>query len=77
MQCRFDKITFNYKVRGEGRPLLALHGMPLDHRSMVAAIEPLFRRRKGWRRIYPDLPWMGRTKGPEWLVSQDLVLGDQ
>lgn len=74
MRCRLDKITFHYKVRGKGRPLLALHGMPLDHRSMLAAIEPLFRRRKGWRRIYPDLPGMGKTKGPEWLESQDQVL---
>jgi pimeloyl-ACP methyl ester carboxylesterase len=74
MLCRLDNITFHYRVRGEGRPLLVLHGMPLDHRSMLAAIEPLFRRRKGWRRIYPDLPGMGKTKGPEWLVSQDQVL---
>jgi pimeloyl-ACP methyl ester carboxylesterase len=74
MNCRLDRITFHYKVRGEGRPLLALHGMPLDHRSMLAAIEPLFRKRKGWMRIYPDLPGMGKTNGPDWLVRQDQVL---
>jgi len=74
MKCRLEKITFHYKVRGQGRPLLALHGMPLDHRSMLDAIEPLFRKRKGWMRIYPDLPGMGKTKGPDWLVSQDQVL---
>lgn len=74
MQCRLEKMTFHYTVRGKGRPLLVLHGMPLDHRSMLAAIEPLFKRRGGWRRIYPDLPGMGGTEGPEWLVSQDQVL---
>ena len=74
MKCRLEKITFHYKARGQGRPLLALHGMPLDHRSMLDAIEPLFRKRKGWMRIYPDLPGMGKTKGPDWLVSQDQVL---
>lgn len=74
MKCRLENITFHYKSKGQGRPLLALHGMPLDHRSMLAAIEPLFRRRKGWRRIYPDLPGMGKTKGPDWLTCQDQVL---
>ena len=74
MQCRLDRIEFHYKVRGEGRPLLALHGMPLDHRSMMDAIEPLFRKRRGWMRIYPDLPGMGKTKGPDWLFCQDQML---
>jgi pimeloyl-ACP methyl ester carboxylesterase len=74
MQCRLDKITFHYKVRGKGRPLLALHGMPLDHRAMQDAVEPLFKKRRGWMRIYPDLPGMGQTAGPDWLVSQDQVL---
>lgn len=74
MKCRLEKIEFHYKVKGEGLPLLALHGMPLDHRSMMDAIEPLFRKRRGWMRIYPDLPGMGKTRGPEWLVSQDQVL---
>lgn len=74
MRCRLENITFHYKIRGKGRPLLALHGMPLDHRSMMDAIEPLFRKRRGWMRIYPDLPGMGKTQGPEWLTSQDQVL---
>lgn len=74
MKCRLENMTFHYERKGKGRPLLALHGMPLDHRSMAAAIEPLFRKRKGWLRIYPDLPGMGKTKGPDWLASQDQVL---
>jgi pimeloyl-ACP methyl ester carboxylesterase len=74
MKCRLDNITVHYKLRGEGRPLLALHGMPLDHCSMMDAIEPLFRKRRDWMRIYPDLPGMGRTKGPDWLSRQDQVL---
>jgi pimeloyl-ACP methyl ester carboxylesterase len=74
MVCRLDRITLHYLVKGEGKPLLALHGMPLDHRSMLNAIEPLFRKRKGWMRIYPDLPGMGKSGHPEWLVSQDQVL---
>jgi pimeloyl-ACP methyl ester carboxylesterase len=30
--------------------------------------------RSGWRRIYVDLPGMGRTQGPEWLTSHDQML---
>jgi pimeloyl-ACP methyl ester carboxylesterase len=74
LRCQLERMTFHYVIEGEGRPLLALHGMPLDHRSMADAIEPLFRKRRGWMRIYPDLPGMGKTRGPEWLVSQDQVL---
>jgi pimeloyl-ACP methyl ester carboxylesterase len=74
MECRLDRITVHYEVYGEGRPFLALHGWPLDHRAMVGAFEPIFAKRQGWKRIYPDLPGMGKTEGPEWLVSQDQVL---
>ena len=40
----------------------------------MGAFEPIFERRQRWRRIYPDLPGMGKTQGPEWLVTQDQVL---
>ena len=36
MKCRLENMTFHYERKGKGRPLLALHGMPLDHRSMAA-----------------------------------------
>ena len=74
MECRLDRITIHYKDRGEGRAFLALHGWPLDHRAVAGAFEPIFEKRHGWRRIYPDLPGMGRTEGPDWLVTQDQVL---
>jgi len=74
MECRLDRITIHYGVRGEGRVFLALHGWPLDHRAIVGAFEPIFARRQGWKRVYPDLPGMGKTKGPEWLVTQDQML---
>jgi pimeloyl-ACP methyl ester carboxylesterase len=51
-----------------------LCGWPADHRHMVSDFEPLFEQREGWRRIYPDLPGMGRTAGPGWITNQDQVL---
>jgi pimeloyl-ACP methyl ester carboxylesterase len=41
---------------------------------MVASMEPLFGARHGWRRLYPDLPGMGQTRGADWITSQDDVL---
>jgi pimeloyl-ACP methyl ester carboxylesterase len=64
----------HYEERGAGLPLVNLHGWPADHRQMMAMMEPLFQRRSGWRRIYLDLPGMGSSAGPEWLVSHDQML---
>jgi pimeloyl-ACP methyl ester carboxylesterase len=51
-----------------------LHGFPGDHRYMVHHFEPILAPRAGWRRIYPDLPGMGRSPAPDWLASQDDML---
>lgn len=44
-----------------GVPVLAIHGWTPDHRLMTGCLEPVFERRAGYRRIYPDLPGMGRS----------------
>jgi pimeloyl-ACP methyl ester carboxylesterase len=41
---------------------------------MLSYMEPLFKRREGWKRIYPDLPGMGNTPGMDWLTHQDQML---
>jgi pimeloyl-ACP methyl ester carboxylesterase len=64
-------IPVNYREIGEGRPVLLLHGMPTDHRHMVRAFEPVFERRPGWRRIYPDLPGHGLTPRADWISTED------
>jgi pimeloyl-ACP methyl ester carboxylesterase len=74
MRCELENITVHYGLYGEGRPILMLHGWAGDHRPMVSAMEPHFERRAGWRRIYPDLPGMGQTPGPDWITNQDQVL---
>jgi len=74
MECRLRKIGVHYQIHGEGRPFLALHGWGLDHRTMANTLEPIFRRRTGWKRIYPDLPGMGKTKAPDWLTASDQIL---
>ena len=74
MECKLKDITVYYEVYGQGRPLIALHGWSLDHHHMVSALEPVFKRRQGWKRIYPDLPGHGRTSGEDWITNQDQML---
>ena len=74
MECKLKGITVHYESFGEGRPLLALHGWGMDHRYMGSDMEPLFRERDGWRRIYPDLPGHGLTPGKDWIRNRDQEL---
>ncbi|MEW6085676.1 MAG: alpha/beta hydrolase [Chloroflexota bacterium] len=71
---QINGLDVYYKVVGEGRPIIFLHGNPADHRSMMSAFEPLFAERTGWQRIYFDLPGMGKTKGADWIESMDHML---
>jgi pimeloyl-ACP methyl ester carboxylesterase len=74
MDCRLQNTTIYYEQFGEGMPLLLLHGWSGDHRHMADDFEPLFEQREGWKRIYPDIPGMGRTLGPSWITNQDQML---
>jgi pimeloyl-ACP methyl ester carboxylesterase len=60
--------------QGEGLPVLALHGAGVDHREVMACLDPVFEGLSGYRRIYPDLPGMGRTPAPGTIRSADDVL---
>ncbi len=75
MECKLKQGTIYYETYGDGRPMLVLHGGYLDHRHMVSVIEPLFERRAGWKRIYPDLPGHGRSDVADSVSSHDQVLG--
>ncbi|MDQ1541829.1 MAG: hypothetical protein QOH29_2555 [Actinomycetota bacterium] len=68
------QVVVHYVEHGAGRPVLVLHGAGVDHREAQACFEPLLDRVAGLRRIYPDLPGMGRTAAPETLRSADDVL---
>jgi len=74
MDCQLKDITVHYEMLGEGRPIILLHGWSMDHRHMVSDMEPLFRHRDGWKRIYLDLPGHGTTPGKDWITNQDMIL---
>jgi pimeloyl-ACP methyl ester carboxylesterase len=74
MLCEAGGVEIYYETYGEGVPVVMLHGFGIDHHVMTGCMEPIFRERPGYRRIYFDLPGMGRTIAPDWLKSSDQVL---
>lgn len=62
---------------GRGVPVVALHGAGVDHCEIEAAIVPIVPG-TGYRRIYPDLPGMGRSTSRELNKQQRCasLLGD-
>ena len=74
MECKLKNITVNYESFGEGKPIICLHGTSVDHHYMMRDMEPLFKHRNGWKRIYPDMPGHGRTPGMDWITNQDKML---
>jgi pimeloyl-ACP methyl ester carboxylesterase len=74
METQAGHVTVHSVEHGSGRPVLVLHGAGVDHREAEACFEPAFEGVVGLRRIYPDLPGMGRTVAPETLQSADDVL---
>jgi pimeloyl-ACP methyl ester carboxylesterase len=64
----------NHKVIGEGYPIVLLHGWSLDHQVMLHSLEPIFKKRNGWKRIYIDLPGMGRSEPKPNIQNSDEML---
>lgn len=71
---RVNGVPVHCVEHGSGTPVLALHGAGVDHREISAALEPVFADRPGYRRLYPDLPGMGRTPAPPHIDGNDAVV---
>lgn len=56
----------------EGTPIVAIHGWTPDHRLMTGFLERLLGD-SGYRRIYPDLPAMGRSPVGAVSSTSDVV----
>ncbi len=74
MECDLENIKIYYEIYGEGDPVLMIHGFAPDHRLMKGCLEPIFENRNNYKRIYFDLPGMGKTTAPEWLKNSDQML---
>ena len=74
MICKIDELKIYYETYGDGIPILMIHGYGIDHNVMTGCMEPIFNGRPGWKRIYLDLPGMGRTKANDQLKTSDDML---
>ena len=74
MNCIVNDLPIYYEEHGQGKPILCLHGFPEDHKSMKGCLEPFFSQHEGYRRIYLDLPGMGKTPGADWIKNADDML---
>jgi len=62
MRCVINKLNINYKVIGEGKPLLILHGWGSNSEKWQKVGELL--AQKGIKVIIPDLPGFGQSDKP-------------
>ena len=74
MESSVSGVPVHYAEYGSGMPVLALHGAGVDHREIAGALEPVFGTVPGYRRLYPDLPGMGRTPAAGTISSNDDVV---
>ncbi|MEU3668831.1 alpha/beta fold hydrolase [Streptomyces virginiae] len=74
MEIRAGQVVVHCVEHGTGRPVLVLHGAGVDHREAEACFEPALDGVAGLRRVYPDLPGVGRTAAPATLRSADDVV---
>jgi len=74
MQIQVGDVAVHYTEHGSDRPVLVLHGTGVDHRETEACFEPALRTSADLRRIYPDLPGMGRTAAPSSLRGAEDIL---
>jgi len=74
MKCELINITVDYEERGEGVPIIMLHGFSADKLMLKSCMEPIFKNKSGFRRIYLDLPGMGKTPGERWIDTTDKML---
>ncbi|MCP2031781.1 pimeloyl-ACP methyl ester carboxylesterase [Okibacterium sp. HSC-33S16] len=72
MESRIRGVRITYTEHGAGVPLVALHGAGVDHREIEAALEAVLPP-SGYRRIYPDLPGMGRSTADGLTSNNDVV----
>lgn len=74
MECVINGLVVHHECIGEGIPILMIPGYQVDHRIMAACMEPVFQQTPGFRRVYIDLPGMGRTKRADWIANADAML---
>ena len=73
MECDLENIKVNNEICGEGKPIIFLHGyyFGASLQEWLETVEPFFKDGNEWKRVYIDLPGMGKTPGADWIKSSD------
>lgn len=71
MKMDLEKAVIHYEENGRGLPLIFLHGYHIDHKCLSIPVEKITGEEQPFRRIYPDLPGMGRTELRERVDSTE------
>ncbi|WP_251859865.1 alpha/beta hydrolase [Clostridium sp. Marseille-Q2269] len=74
MECKIKDLSINYEIIGNGKPIIMLHGYAADHRLMKGCMEPIFNHKSNYKRIYIDLPGMGKSESSQWITNSDTML---
>lgn len=74
MEFKIKNTSINYEIIGDGKPIVMLHGYYVDHRLMAGCMETVFSNIEGYKRIYLDLPGMGKSGSADWIKSSDDML---
>lgn len=71
---QFRDTKLYYKVIGNGKPMLLIHGWGVDHRLMSGCMEPVFETlNKEFKRIYIDLPGMGKSEAGSLRTADEIL----
>lgn len=70
VRIEVDGVDVWYEQLGDGRPVLCLHGWPVDHEHIKHDLEPVFSARPGWQRVYLDLPGLGGSPAADRIASR-------
>ena len=66
MEIKIDGLQINYRIEGEGKPLLLLHGWG----ACIDSFAPVIRELSKYRKIYAlDFPGFGESEEPKQAVG--------
>lgn len=75
MFLTINETKMYVEQRGKGTPIVILHGWSVDHNLMSGPMEKVFKKgNKHFKRLYIDLPGMGKSSVNESVNTADAVL---
>jgi pimeloyl-ACP methyl ester carboxylesterase len=73
MRFQIDGHEIDYEIRGEGRPIVLVHGLTVDRRVLIEACDAQLAAAH-LKRVYIDLPGHGASTGNRERASADSLV---